>query len=156
MPENPVSLDEKDKKILEILQKDGRATLKEIGKEVSLSIDSVHKRLKKLLENDVMRIGAFIEPKALGYELVASVSIKLHNVSEEQYNSFIKYLVQNRHTIEVISTLGKYDIVCVFIAKTTDELEKIYRSVRHEFKTIIADWESVINLKVHKFEEYIL
>lgn len=151
-----MNIDEKDKKILEILQKDGRATLKEIGKCVDLSIDSVHKRIKKLLENKAMRIGAFINPKALGYELVAAVNIKLHNLSEEQHSQFIKYLVSNKHTIEVISTLGKHDIACVFIAKTTEELERIYRSVRHEFKTIIADWESVINLKVHKFEEYSL
>jgi len=151
-----MELDKKDKQILNLLQEDGRMKLKEIGRQVGLSIDSVNKRIKKMQGADVVKIGAFINPKAIGYELVASVSIKLHNVSEEEYKLFLDYLVKNPHTIEVISTLGQYDLMCVFIAKTTDELEIIYRHVRHRFKDIIADWESDINLKVHKFEEYSL
>lgn len=151
-----IHLDEKDRQILNLLQKNGRMTFKEIGKSVSLSIDSVHKRVKKLLEADAMKVGAFINPKAIGFDLVAGVSIKLSNVSEIQYQEFIDWLVKSPHTIEVISTLGEFDIVCVFIAESTEKLEKIYRTVRHRFKEIISDWESSINLKVHKFEEYSL
>ncbi len=150
----PVELDEKDKQILNLLQKDGRMTLKEIGKVINLSIDSTHKRLKKLLESKVVHVGAFIDPKVIGFDIVASVSIKIGNASDEEHKAFIDYLAKSPHTIEVISTLGQYDLMVVFIAKTTEELEKIYRNVRHQFKTIIADWESAINLKVHKFEEY--
>ncbi len=152
----PIQLDEKDKQILNLLQKDGRMTLKEIGKAVNLSIDSTHKRLKKLVESKVVHVGAFIDPKLIGYEIVANVNIKIGNASEDEHKAFIDYLVKSPHTIEVISTLGQYDLVIVFIAKTTEELEKIYRTVRHQFKNIIADWESAINLKVHKFEEYSL
>ncbi|MBI4163453.1 MAG: Lrp/AsnC family transcriptional regulator [Candidatus Aenigmarchaeota archaeon] len=151
-----IDIDEKDKQILNLLQKDGRMTLKEIGKAIGLSIDSTHKRLKKLLESKVVHIGAFIEPKTIGYELISTVSIKLGNASEEEHGAFIDYLVKSPHIIEVISTLGQYDLMVVFIAKSTEELEKIYRSVRHQFKNIIADWESAINLKVHKFEKYSL
>ncbi len=151
-----IQLDEKDKKILNLLQKDGRMTLKEIGKTVNLSIDSVHKRVKKLVESKVVHVGAFIDPKIIGYDIVASANIKIGNASDEEHKAFIDYLVKNPHTIEVISALGQYDLMVVFIAKTTEDLEKIYRAVRHQFKNIIADWESVINLKVHKFEEYSL
>jgi len=149
-----IELDEKDKHILNLLQKDGRITLKEIGKAVNLSIDSVHKRLNKMLEADVVKIGAFINPKAVGFDLVAGVSIKLTNANDLQYKEFIDYLVKSPHTIEVISTLGEFDIICVFISKSTEDLDKIYRGIRSRFKDIISNWESSINLKVHKFEEY--
>ncbi len=149
-------LDEKDRQILNLLQKDGRMTLKEMGKVVNLSIDSVHKRLKKLVESKAVHVGAFINPKVMGYDIVACANVKIGNASEEEHKAFIDYLVKSQHTIDVISTLGEYDLKVVFIAKTTEELEKIYRAVRHQFKNIIADWESVINLKIHKFEEYSL
>ena len=149
-------LDEKDRQILNLLQKDGRMTLKEIGKAIDLSIDSTHKRLKKLVENKVVHIGAFIDPKKIGYDIVACANIKIGNASDEEHKTFIDCLVKSPHVIDVISTLGEYDLKIVFIAKTTEELEKIYRSVRHQFKDIISNWESVINLKVHKFEEYSL
>jgi len=149
-----IELDEKDKNILNLLQKDGRITLKEIGKSVNLSIDSVHKRLNKMLVSEVVKIGAFINPKAVGFDLVAGVSIKLTNANDLQYKEFIDYLVKSPHTIEVISTLGEFDIICVFISKSTEDLDKIYRGIRSRFKDIISNWESSINLKVHKFEEY--
>ncbi len=38
--------------------------------------------------------------------------------------------------------------------QNTEELEIISREIRQKFKDLIADWKSVINLKVHKFEEY--
>ena len=150
------SIDEKDRRIMNLLQQNGRMTLKEIGKKVGLSIDSVNKRVKKLLEANRMHIGAFINPKALGYDLVAGVSIKISNAGDEQYKEFIDYLVKSPHTIEVITTLGEFDVICVFIAKDTEDLDTIYRHIRSQFKDIIAGWESSINLKVHKFEEYSL
>ena len=148
-------LDKKDKKLLEILQYNGRASLTVLAKSLSLSIDSTHKRLKKLLASGIIaRIGTFIDPKALGYDLVANVQIKLHNISEEQLNKFIAYLQAHKNVIELITTLGDYDITCVLIAKNTEELEILSRQIRQKFKELISDWKSVINLKIHKFEEY--
>ena len=118
------NVDQKDRQIMNLLQQDGRMTLKKMGKKVDLSIDSVNKRVKKLLEANKMHIGAFINPKALGYELVAGVSIKISNATDEQHKNFIDYLVKSPHTIVVITTLGEFDIVCVFIAKNTDSHDK--------------------------------
>ncbi|RJQ17969.1 Lrp/AsnC family transcriptional regulator [Candidatus Woesearchaeota archaeon] len=148
-------MDVKDKKLLAMLQVNGRISLTELAKTVNLSIDSTHKRLKKLQENGIIaKFGIFIDPKSLGYELVANIQIKLHNISEEQLDKFLGFLREHDNIIELITTLGDYDITCVIIAKNTEELELLSRKIRQEFKELIADWKSVINLKVHKFEEY--
>ena len=44
-------IDDKDKKILMLLQDDGRIQLKAIAKKIGLSIDSVHKRIKEMQKN---------------------------------------------------------------------------------------------------------
>lgn len=150
-----MNLDNKDRLLLEILQKNSRESLTNIAKAIKLSIDSTHKRIKKLYEKEIIvKFGIFIDPKALGYDLVANIQIKLHNISEEELNKFISFLKAHKNVIELITTLGEYDITCVLIAKNTEELEIISREIRQKFKDLIADWKSAINLKVHKFEEY--
>lgn len=150
-----IKLDKKDKKLLNLLQENSRENLTKLSNSLELSIDSTHKRLKKLHASGIIsKFGIFINPKVLGYDLVANVQIKLKNISEQELNKFIAYLKNQSSVIELISTLGDYDITCVFIAENTEKLEEIFRQTRQKFRDIISDWKSVINLKVHKFEEY--
>ena len=149
-----MKLDKKDLQIIQLLEENGRTQLTDLAKAVGLSIDSTHKRLKKLIANKTIFIKALVDPKAIGYELIANVQIKLNNISEDELNKFIAYLKSHQNVIELISILGDYDITCVIIAKNTEELDTISREIRNKFKLVIADWHSVINLKVHKFEEY--
>ncbi len=152
-----MEVDSRDRLLLQVLQNNSRESLTKLAKALKLSLDSTHKRIKKLHANGIIsRFGIFIDPKVLGFDLVANVSIKLHNISEEQLNKFIGFLKEHRNVIELITTLGDYDVTCVFIARNTQELEELFRHVRQKFKELIADWHSVINLKVHKFEEYSL
>ncbi len=147
-------IDRKDVKLIELLQENGRESLTNLAKGISLSIDSTHSRIKRLQEKGILKFGIFVDPKKLGYELVANVQIKLHNVSDEEMQLFIKFLISHKNVIELITTLGDFDVTCIIIAKNTEEFETISRFIRHKFKNIIADWKSIINLKVYKFEEY--
>lgn len=148
-------MDAKDKKLLELLQKNGRESLTNLSKAVKLSIDATNKRIKKLHEAGIIhRFGIFINPKAMGYDLVATVQIKLNNISEEELNRLISYLKAHKNVIELITLLGEYDVACVLIAKNTEEMDSLFREIRQKFKSLIAGWRSEINLKVHKFEEY--
>jgi len=150
-----MGLDQKNKHLLELLQDNGRASLTDLSKALGLSIDATHKRLKKLHAGGIIaKFGIFINPKALGYDLVANVQIKLQNISEDELDKFILFLKNHKQVIELITVLGDYDLTCVIIAPNTEELERISREIRQKFKSLIADWRSVINLKVHKFEEY--
>jgi len=150
-----MKLDERDMQLLNLLQKNSRQSLTSLAKSIGLSIDSTHKRLKKLTNAGIIdRFGIFLNPKKLGYDLVANVQIKLHNINEEELVQFIGFLKAHKNVTELISTLGDYDLTCVIISKSTEELEQISRYIRQKFKELIADWKSVINLKTHKFEEY--
>jgi Lrp/AsnC family leucine-responsive transcriptional regulator len=149
-----MKLDSKDVQLLMLLQKNGRESLTALAKALNLSIDSTHKRLKRLLTEDVMMIKTYVNPKAIGYEFVVNVQIKLQNISEEDLTKFMAFLKNHPNVVDLIQLLGDYDFTCVLIAKDTAEIEILSREIRHKFRNVIADWHSVINLKVHKFEEY--
>ncbi len=148
-------IDEKDKKILMILQEDGRENLTSIARKVELSVDSAKKRIENLKEKGIIdKIGVWINPNALGYNLVVDNKIKLHNITKVEREEFIQYLKNNRNVIDLLSIIGDYDLTCVIIAKDANDYEIISTEIRQMYNKIIADWTSMLILKPHKFEEY--
>jgi DNA-binding Lrp family transcriptional regulator len=148
------AIDEKDKKILMILQGDGRMQLTEIAKKVNLSIDSVHKRIKEMQRKNIFYPGIFIDPRAIGFPLICDVKIKLRNITAEEKEKFIKNLTEHKSVIDLLSIMGDFDLTCVLIAKDTNELEEISTQIRQKYSNIIADWKAMLILKTHKFEYY--
>ena len=59
-------MDELDRKIIALLQMDGRASNAKIAREVGVSEGTVRRRLRKLLEDDVVRVVAVPNLEKLG------------------------------------------------------------------------------------------
>jgi Lrp/AsnC family transcriptional regulator, leucine-responsive regulatory protein len=75
------TLDEKDREILECMQRNGRATYAEIGAAVGLAASSVHERVRKLEARGIITgYGPRIDHAQLGLKLTAFVSL-VTNVS---------------------------------------------------------------------------
>jgi len=148
------AVDEKDKKILMMLQDDGRMQLTTISKKVGLSIDSVHKRIKEMKRKGIFETGIFIEPRNLGFPLIVDVKIKLQNISQKEKDDFIEHLVDHKRVIDLLSIMGDFDLTCVIIAKDTNEFEDISTQIRQKYSGMIADWRAMLILKTHKFERY--
>ena len=158
MPSNPLlknrTLDEKDKKILMLLQENGRESLTNIAKKVHLSIDSVNKRMKEMERKNIYYSGIFINPRTIGFPLVADIKIKLQNITEHEKDKFISYLSSHTSIIELLSIMGDFDLTCVFIAKDTNQLDEVSTEIRQKYSHLIADWKAVLVLKTYKFEKY--
>ena len=149
-------IDEKDKKILHILQENGREQLNKIAKKVGLSIDSTHNRIKVMIEKGIFHPTILIDPRAIGFPLIADVKIKLKNVSQKALDDVISHMKKHPRCIELLSIMGDYDFTIVLIAKDGDELEKLSMEIRQKYKDLIDEWKSNLVLKTHKFEEYLL
>lgn len=147
-------LDDKDKQILMILQKNSRESLTKIAKKVSLSIDSTHKRIKEMERKGIFEPTISIEPRAIGFPLIADIKIKLRNITELEKDKFIKNLTNHPRVIDLLSIMGDYDLTCVIIAKDTNELEELSTKIRQKYSNMIADWKAMLILKTHKFEHY--
>lgn len=69
-------LDEIDRQLLALLQKDDRLSLADLGKNVGLSASSVNERVKRLVTRGVIEgFHAHVSPEALGLELLAFVFV---------------------------------------------------------------------------------
>jgi Lrp/AsnC family transcriptional regulator, leucine-responsive regulatory protein len=148
-------MDKKDEKLLTLLQENSRTSLKLLGKKIGLSIDSTKKRIEKLKKLGIIcRFGISIDPKALGYDVVADNKIKLSHMTNQDREKFISYLSGHPNCIELIAISGDYDFTCVLIAEDTMTFNELMFDIRERFNEIISEWKSSFNLQVYKFEKY--
>jgi Lrp/AsnC family transcriptional regulator, leucine-responsive regulatory protein len=74
--QRPVRIDDLDRKILDHLERDGRATLADVGSAVGLSASAVKRRVDRLQETGVIvGYAAIVDPKAIGERLEAFVEL---------------------------------------------------------------------------------
>jgi Lrp/AsnC family transcriptional regulator, leucine-responsive regulatory protein len=75
--DNRQRIDQIDQKIVGALLEDGRLPIAELGRRVNLSSPAVAERLKRLERTGVITgYRAQVDPRALGYELLAIVRVK--------------------------------------------------------------------------------
>jgi Lrp/AsnC family leucine-responsive transcriptional regulator len=78
-----IELDKTDRKILGILQADGRASNQDVADQVSLSPSPCLRRIKRLEEAGVIRqYVALLDPVQIGLGLLAYVNVRLEKHSE--------------------------------------------------------------------------
>lgn len=118
-------MDEIDKKIIQILKQDGRASYKDIGEKVGLSEGAVRIRIKKLVESGVIKKFT-IETRLSG----GAEALSLISVSPSVPTSKISTILRETPNIkEVFEVTGEYDIAVVIsatdIAQVNECVEKI-------------------------------
>ncbi|MET3131847.1 Lrp/AsnC family leucine-responsive transcriptional regulator [Oxalobacteraceae bacterium GrIS 1.11] len=78
-----ITLDKTDRKILSILQADGRLSNQDLAEQVSLSPSPCLRRIKRLEDAGVIRqYVALLDPDKLGLGLLAYVNVRLEKHSE--------------------------------------------------------------------------
>jgi len=117
-----LSLDAKDLAILQILQQNARATVKEIAEKVHLSTTPVHERIKRLEETGVIKQYATLLDHTKvrkGLMVICYVSLKQHNKNAGA--KFIKSIQEMNEVIECYNISGEFDFMLKVVAESMDD-----------------------------------
>jgi DNA-binding Lrp family transcriptional regulator len=146
-------LDEKDKKIIEQLQRNCRQTIEQIAKATKLPRDVVVYRIKKLEQEEVIRgHHTMLNPQKIGYPLYVYVGFSCYNISPEVETKFINYLKSNKQIIYVAKNSGKWDFSIGVCAKTYADFDEVIREIRHRFTDVIKEIEVLPVIQEYKFD----
>ena len=100
-----MDIDSTDAKILEALQRDGRASHSAIAEEVGLSQPSVHERIKKLEQRGVIRgYTTIVDPEAVDLGVLAFISVRFNRYETEDVASA---LMEVPNVLEVHHVAGE-------------------------------------------------
>jgi Lrp/AsnC family leucine-responsive transcriptional regulator len=111
------ALDAIDRKILGLLQADGRITMAELADKVGLSVSPCHRRVKLLEERGVItRYIATVDQKSLGLHVSVFISIKLARQKEEDLNRFARAISKWDEVLECYLMTGNRDYLLRVVA----------------------------------------
>ncbi len=103
-------LDETDRKLLALLQRDCRMTLQEIADQVGLSPSPCHRRIRLMEERGVIaRYTATVDQRAVGLPVSVFVSIKLARQKEEDLQRFARAVSEWPEVLECYLMTGHRD-----------------------------------------------
>jgi Lrp/AsnC family transcriptional regulator for asnA, asnC and gidA len=100
-------MDELDRKIVGILQLDGRASNARIARQLGVSEGTVRRRLKRLMDEEAIQVLALPEPTKLGYTTEAIVALQ---VDPGKIEDVAAELAGAPEALNVSVTTGAFDL----------------------------------------------
>ncbi len=141
-------LDETDIKILNHLQKDGRAQRNTIADIVHLSVPSVSERMRKLEQRGLIsEYNAILDSKKFNFDITAFIFVEVDG--SEKYTKFVELVSEHPEVLECHSITGDGSHILKVRTKNTESFEK--------FLSLIQSWDGVTrtrsNIVLSSFKE---
>lgn len=118
-------MDELDRKILLILQEQGRLSMTELGKAVALSQPAVSERVRRMEEKGIIeQYRAVINPRKVHKNITAF--IMFHTKGCER---FVEYCQSCLDVIELHRISGQYNFLLKIVTESLQSLETLINSM---------------------------
>jgi Lrp/AsnC family transcriptional regulator for asnA, asnC and gidA len=144
-PSSETRLDDVAKRIIELLQEDGRQSYAAIAKAVGLSEAAVRQRVQRLLDAEVMQIVAVTDPIQVGFRRQAMIGIR----AEGDLIELGEALSAMQEVDYVVTTAGSFDILAEVVCEDDDHLLDL---LTHRIRTLpgVRTTETFVYLKLNK------
>ena len=122
-------MDKIDYKILNILKEKGREKASDISKEIHLSVSAVLDRIKKMEESGIIKgYTVMVDTNALGNEVTDLMEVRLE--PPRFHDSFTEMIIDHPNIVDCYYLTGDYDFVLKITCSSSDELERIHRTIK--------------------------
>ena len=123
-----IILDDFDRKILALLQRDNLTPQRMIGEAVNLSAPAVQRRIKKMTEAGVIKANvAIVDPAALGHPITIFVEVEVISETAEQIESAKREFAETPEIQQCYYVTGEADFVLVVVVPSMKEYESLTR-----------------------------
>lgn len=131
-----IEIDDTDRRIINILQTDGRTPFLTIANQLGLAEGTIRRRVSRLIDNKILQIVGVTDPLKVGMHTVAIVGLK---VERSRIKVVIDQLRRMKEVRYVALATGNYDIIIeivvannddllVFLIDTLDDIEGIFNT----------------------------
>lgn len=138
-------MDEISKRIIELLQTDGRKPYVSIAAEVGLSEGAVRQRVQRLIDAGVMQIVAVTDPLVVGFARQAMIGIK----TQGDVAPVADALCNIGQVDYVVTTAGSFDLLAEVVCEGDAELLEVLMT-RIRAIPGVTHTETFVYLKLNK------
>ena len=140
-----VSLDDADRRIIEMLQVDGRMAYGAIAADIDLSETAVRRRVQRLRESGALDIVAVTDPLQLGFKREAMLGVRVQG----DVRTVADEIAAIDEAIYVVVTAGSFDIILELICEDDDHLLHVLNDRIRAVKGV-TEVETFVYLKLAK------
>jgi Lrp/AsnC family leucine-responsive transcriptional regulator len=123
-------LDNIDRNILRLLQRDNRIPNQDLARDVGLSPPACLKRVRRLRESGVILADtATVDPRALGYQVMVLAYMSLERPREDLGQAFERKIRAMPQVLQCWKVAGETDFVMLVCARSLEEYQAFARDV---------------------------
>lgn len=115
----PFDPDDLDRQVIRLLRADGRRSNREIARTLDVPEATVRYRVRRLIESNILRITASVDPEHLGYGLTAVISVQ---VEPNRINAVAEEISAMPEVMWVAITAGAHDIMLMGSFRNQEEM----------------------------------
>ncbi len=139
-------IDEIDRKLLNILQKNSRITIRELSEQLHLSTTPIHERIKKLEKSGyIKQYITLLDPKKIGKMLIVYINVSLNKHTKEAIEEFESHMDKMEEVME-----------SYYISGSSDFLLKVYCNDMDDFHHFITNKFSVIGNITQFYSSFVM
>lgn len=150
-----MQLDRYDKQILEILTHED-VNLNELSERINLSVSSVHRRIKHLIESNIMtNLKREINYAKLGFTLHILLQVSLNKHDSETFDRFLEQIEAIPEVINAYLVTGQSaDFIVELVAKNMEDYSEILLRRIAKIENVVALHSSFVIKKYDVFNCY--
>ncbi|HQZ35293.1 MAG TPA: Lrp/AsnC family transcriptional regulator [Ilumatobacteraceae bacterium] len=119
-------LDETDRAIIEVLQRDGRVPYTRLGAAVGLSEAAARQRVQRLIDSGVMQVVAVTNPLSHGKRRMAMIGVRAEGPTDD----IAKTLQAMRDIDYLVVSAGSFDLMVEVVVANDGELLDLTNRIR--------------------------
>lgn len=121
-------IDDTDRRILNVLQKQGRISNADLAERVNLSASACHRRVQRLEDAGWIKdYVALLDPRKVNVPATIFVEITLSAQADEVLEAFEKAVARIPDVLECHLMAGTADYILKVVAENTDDFARIHR-----------------------------
>jgi len=142
-------LDERDRRILELLQKDAAIPVAEVAEQVSLSASACSRRIQRLEEAGyIQRRIAVLDRERIGVPTTVFALIKTAHHSDDWIENFRRAISDIGEITEAHRLTGSYDYILKVVLPRVEHYDVVYRRLVKRIE--LFDVSAFISMEVLK------
>lgn len=124
--EDEITLDASDERIIAALRENGRIANRDLADRIGVNEATIRARLRRLADNDIVRVIATRDINAMGFEAIAAVGVQVKGRPVLDVGRDLAALDQ---VMTVNAAIGMHDLEIQVIARNLVELDRLLTQV---------------------------
>jgi DNA-binding Lrp family transcriptional regulator len=149
-------LTEVDRKIMSLLQMDGRMEFTKIAKILDVSVSLVHASFKKLQKEKIINATTFtLNHNLLGLRLYR-VLFKILQFDQKRIDELHDFCLINKNINNYVSVMGNWQLMADVEIESHEGLRELLREMKYQFRDVIFQIEINEVYSVEKFSQMVI